>query len=152
MIVKELMNTRVATCPADGDLASAVATMHDRGCGFLPVVDANATLVGVVTDRDICMAVGISHRALDRISVKEAMSHPVFSCVADENVKTALVTMANHHVRRLPVINRSGHLEGVLSFDDVVQAPHRRGSPTADDIVDALRRICSRRPIEAVTA
>jgi CBS domain-containing protein len=44
------------------------------------------------------------------------MSHPVFSCFADENVKTVLVTMAKHRVRRLPVLNKSGHLEGVLSI------------------------------------
>jgi CBS domain-containing protein len=80
------------------------------------------------------------------------MSHPVFSCFPDENVKVVLETMAKHRVRRLPVLNRSGHLEGVLSIDDIVSAPPRRGAPTADDIVGALKRMYSARPIEAVTA
>jgi predicted transcriptional regulator len=98
------------------------------------------------------MAAGTKHRPLARVSVKETMSHPVFSCFTDDNVKTVLVTMAKHRVRRLPVLNKSGHLEGVLSIDDIVQTPHRRGSPTAEDIVDALKAIYAHRAVEAVTA
>jgi CBS domain-containing protein len=80
------------------------------------------------------------------------MSHPVFSCFADENLKTVLVTMSKHRVRRLPVLNKSGHLEGVLSIDDIVQAPQRRGGPTAEDIVAALKAIYARGAVETVTA
>jgi CBS domain-containing protein len=79
------------------------------------------------------------------------MSHPVFSCFPDENVKVVLATMAKHRVRRLPVLNKTGHLEGVLSIDDVVQAPQRRGAATADEIVAALKGIYAHRTVEAVT-
>jgi CBS domain-containing protein len=80
------------------------------------------------------------------------MSHPVFSCFADENVKTVLVTMGRHRVRRLPVLNKTGHLAGVLSMDDIVQAPHKRGAPTPEDIVAALKAIYAHRRVEAATA
>ena len=80
------------------------------------------------------------------------MSHPVFSCFAGENVKTVLVTMAKHRVRRLPVLNKAGHLEGVLSVDDIVHAPPRRGAPTADDIVVALKAIYAPRAIAEATS
>jgi CBS domain-containing protein len=70
------------------------------------------------------------------------MSRPVFGCFAEENVKTVLATMAKHHVRRLPVLEKEyGHLRGVLSLDDIARAPRRRGGPTSDDIVDAFRHI-----------
>ena len=152
MTVKELMKTDVATCAPDSDLGAVVTIMRDRDCGFLPVVDTHGIVVGVVTDRDVCVAAGTKHRPLARVSVHETMSHPVFSCFADENVKTVLVTMAKHRSRRLPVLNKSGHLQGVLSMDDIAQAPHRRGGPTADDIVAALKAIYAPRAIEVVTS
>jgi CBS domain-containing protein len=152
MTVKELMKTTVATCAPDGDLGSVVDIMRKHDCGFLPVVDSHGIVTGVVTDRDVCMAGGTRHRPLARVSVKETMSHPVFACNADENVKALLATMAKHRVRRLPVLNKSGHLEGVLSIDDVVQAPHRRGAPTAVDISSAMKAIYAHRAVEVITA
>lgn len=152
MIVKEVMSTAVGTCAPETDLGAVIAIMRDRNCGFVPVVDSHGLVVGVVTDRDVCMAAGAKHRPPARISASETMSHPVFSCFTDENLKTVLVTMAKHRVRRLPVLNKTGHLEGVLSIDDIVQAPHRRGGPTADDIVAALKAIYAHRAVEAVIA
>lgn len=152
MVVKDIMNKAVATCAPDSNLASVIEIMRSRDCGFLPVVDSHGIVVGVITDRDICLAGGATHRALARVPVKETMSHPVFSCFADENVKVVLATMAKHRVRRLPVLTKTGHLEGVLSIDDVVQAPQRRGAATAEEIVAALKGIYAHRTVEAVTA
>ena len=149
MTVKEVMNTAVAACAPASDLNSVIETMREHDCGFVPVVDSHGIVVGVITDRDVCIAGTTKHRPLARVSVKETMSHPVFSCFADENVKTVLVTMAKHRVRRLPVLNKNGHLEGVLSLDDIVQSPSRRGAPTAEDIVAALKAIYARRAVEA---
>jgi CBS-domain-containing membrane protein len=105
-----------------------------------------------VTDRDVCLIVGDKNRAMTHVSVQDAMSHPVFSCYTDENVKVTLATMAKRQVRRLPVLDKHGRLQGTLSIDDVVQAPSKRGSPTAEGIVAALRGITAPRPIEMTTA
>jgi CBS domain-containing protein len=152
MIVKDILKGAVATCAPESDLQSVIDVMRHRDCGFLPVVDSHGIVVGVITDRDICIAGSSKQRPWGRVSVKETMSHPVFSCFADENVKVVLATMAKHRVRRLPVLNKSGHLEGVLSMDDIVSAPSRRGGPTADEIVAALKGIYAAQRIEAVTA
>ncbi len=151
MLVKDILKKAVATCAPESDLASVVELMRERDCGFLPVIDSHGIVVGVITDRDICLAEGTQHRPLGRVSVKETMSHPVFSCFPDDNLKVVLATMAKHRVRRLPVLNKSGHLEGVLSMDDIVSAPARRGGPTADEIVAALKGIYAPRHIETVT-
>jgi CBS domain-containing protein len=116
------------------------------------VVDAHGAVVGVLTDRDICLAGGATHRELSRISVKETMTRPVFSCFAEENVKVVLATMAKHRVRRLPVLTKDGHLAGVLSIEDIVQAPQRRGAATADEIVAAEKGIFSARRIQGAIA
>ncbi len=92
------------------------------------------------------------HLTPSHLQVKEVMSTPVFSCFQDENVKMSLTTMGKHHVRRLPVVDRQGHLQGVMSIDDIVRAPHRRGAPTPSDIVDAFKAICAPRALEVVVA
>jgi CBS domain-containing protein len=150
MRVKEIMKTDVAVCAASDSLAQVAKLMRQRDCGFVPVIAASGAVVGVVTDRDLGLAVGSSTRAAERISAGEVMSGRVFGCFADDNVKAVLATMGNHHVRRLPVLDKEhGHLVGVLSLDDVAAAPRRRGAPTGDDIADALKRITAPRPIEA---
>ena len=58
MIVKDIMKKAVATSPPEGDLASVVEIMRERDCGFLPVVDTHGIVVGVVTDRDVCLVGG----------------------------------------------------------------------------------------------
>jgi len=151
MTVKEIMKVDVATCAPGSDLTEAARTMRDRACGFLPVVDSRGTVVGVVTDRDVCLAVS-SKKPPVNTAVSEVMSHEVFGCFEDEHVRTALATMSKHHVRRLPVVEKAhGHLRGVISLDDVALAPRRRGSPTNDDVAGALRAICARPMIEQAT-
>lgn len=147
MLVNEIMKKPPATCSTNDSVADAAKVMHEQRCGFVPVVDGHGAVVGVVTDRDVCLVVGDKNRAMTRTSVQDAMSQPVFSCYADENVKVSLGTMARRHVRRLPVIDKQGHLTGVLSIDDVIHAPYRRGAPTAEEIVSALRGANAPRPI-----
>ena len=147
------MKKGVATCAPSDDVATAVTIMRDHKCGFLPVVDSHSLVAGVVTDRDLSLAVAAAkHRTSEHVAVASAMSHPVFNCFPDENLKVVLATMGKHHVRRLPVVDRHGHLQGVLSIDDIVQVPRRHGTPTAEEIVDAYRAICAHRPIETAVA
>jgi CBS domain-containing protein len=152
MIVSEIMRWRVATCARQDVLATAAKIMREHRCGFLPVVDNDGTVAGVLTDRDVCLNAADTSRSMAHTTIKDAMSHPVFGCFPDENVKTAITTMARHHVRRLVVLDAHGHLHGVVSIDDVIQAPHRQGAPTAEEIVAALKGISTTQPLETVSA
>ena len=149
MLVKEIMQKDIGTCRPTEDLACASRVMQEHNCGFIPVVDSAGKVAGVVTDRDICLAIGLSkQRAPSHVPLAERMSHPVYSCLAGDNVKVALAAMANHHVRRLPVIDEEGHLQGVLSLDDIARVPYGRGTPTAEDIVFVLKAALPPRAIQ----
>ena len=145
MIVQDVMTRNVVTCMPDTDLAAAATAMRDRNCGFLPVVDSHGVIRGVLTDRDLCILAATARRSPARVCAGEVMSHPVFACFPEDNLKTVLASMSKHHVRRMPVLDKEhGHLQGVLSLDDIVLAPRRRGAPTSEEIVATMRTIYAR--------
>src|SRR5512138_1259915 len=114
------MSRSVRTCRPETSLAEAARTMKEVPCGFLPVLDVEGRLTGVITDRDICMAVARIDRAAREIRVAEAMTADPLTCSTDEDVLVAVHRMQQGHVHRLPVLSRRGDLGGVLSIDDVI--------------------------------
>ena len=66
MRVKELMTSDVKTCSLDTNLAAAAKIMWDSDCGAVPVTDERGRVVGVITDRDICIAAATRPRARER--------------------------------------------------------------------------------------
>jgi len=107
-------------CQLDSNLGSATELMWVGNCGFLPVMGADGKIVGVVTDRDICIALGTRNRPAGDVTVREVMSNRLFACAADDDVHIALRTMQEGGVRRLPVISQNGTLVGVISMDDLL--------------------------------
>jgi CBS domain-containing protein len=120
MNVQALMNTNVKSVGADASVADAVAVMEKNDCGSVPIVDAQNKVVGMVTDRDICLAWGRRPLPAAAVPVTDVMSRSVYACGPDEELPEALQTMRNKKVRRLPVIDGTGRLVGILSMDDVV--------------------------------
>jgi len=120
MLVKEIMTRTVATCRPETNLGAAVEIMWNRNCGILPVVNAENVVVGVVTDRDLCIALGTRNRLAGEITVGEVTSNRLIFCRPDDEIHHVLALMAEGKVRRLPVINEKGVVEGILSMDDVL--------------------------------
>jgi CBS-domain-containing membrane protein len=117
--------------------------------GTLPVVDTHGKVTGIITDRDIAMAVATRHRNASHIMVHEAMSSDVRGCLVSDDVGAALQVMAQAGVRRLPVMDATGHLAGILSIDDIlVRAVDQAHGIASSQFVNALREICSRPPVE----
>ena len=142
MRVRDLMTTDVRTCRPETNLAEAVRDMWDGDCGVLPVVNDEGRVVGVLTDRDICIAVATRGRPADHIAVHEVASGHVYTCLPDDDVAAALQTMKLHKIRRLPVIDADGHIHGIVSLNDVVT---HTGAASATDVVSTLASICERR-------
>jgi CBS domain-containing protein len=110
--VKDLMVGEVKRCETYNTLNTAAQTMWDNDIGFIPVVDSDALVLGILTDRDICMAAYIQGVSLTESLVTSAMSKEVFSCAPDDVIATAEMLMREKQVRRLPVIGRQGRLVG----------------------------------------
>lgn len=120
MKVKEVMTQSAVCCKPDTNVGAAVELLWVRNCGMLPVVGNDQKLLGVVTDRDICIAMGTRNRLAADLTVGEIATQKVFTCKPDDEIHEALQTMAEKQVRRLPVVNKEGVPQGMLSMDDII--------------------------------
>jgi CBS domain-containing protein len=120
MKVKDVMTPNAKAIWITESLADAAKEMWENDCGVLPIIKDGRKVVGMITDRDICMASAIKDRSPSAISVEEVMNAFVYAAAPDEEVEQALQTMREHKVRRLPVLNLTGELEGILSMNDIV--------------------------------
>lgn len=147
MKVKEIMNPNAKACTPTTNLSDAARLMWDNDCGILPVVIEGETVVGLITDRDICMAAATKGRDLSNIAVEDVISGNVFACKPEDEIHSALSTMRENKVRRLPVLAADGRLEGILSLNDVVlKAEETKGKKSPDlsyaDVVNTYKSIC----------
>ena len=142
MKIKDVMTSDVRTCSPDSNLASAAALMLDGDCGILPVV-VNGRLVGVVTDRDMFIALATRHALAEHLRVGDVANTQVWTCGPDDDTQVALATMKEHRVRRLPVQGFGGSVLGIVSINDLLLAAGPRKPVRSDDVVDTLKAICA---------
>jgi CBS domain-containing protein len=124
--------------------------MWEGDCGCVPVVepdDGGVRVVGMVTDRDVCMAGYTQGRPLSAIRVDSAMARQVHACRPTDSIGEALNMLRKHQVRRLPVVDNGDHLVGMLSLADAArEAVRERGSKGRDvtdtRIGEVLEAIC----------
>jgi CBS domain-containing protein len=122
MRAKDVMTHDPKTCTPGHSLAAAAKTMWDHDCGCVPVVDDTGRVVGMLTDRDVCMAAYINGQPLHELSVSQAMSRNVVRCAPDDPVDAVLAAMSRGRIRRMPVIGRLGALIGIVSLTDIARA------------------------------
>jgi CBS domain-containing protein len=128
MQVEDIMTRVVFTCDAHADLESVARVMWDHDCGYVPIVDENEQLAGIVTDRDVAMAAYLHARCLADISVAEIMSRPVHSCGPTASVELAHQIMRSAEIRRLPVVDQNDKLIGLVTWSDLFAAAQRETS------------------------
>jgi CBS domain-containing protein len=147
--VQEFMTHDVLACEPGDSLGLAAMRMWDADCGMLPVVGGGKVL-GVITDRDICMALALHGARPGERLVAEVASGSVHGCTPQDDVTVALASMARHQVRRLVVLE-DGRLAGVLSINDVI-ACAGENETLRQPILAALERICAHRSLPAPPA
>jgi len=120
MKVKDVMTEAAVCCNANTNVGAAVELLWVNNCGILPVVGNDGKIQGVVTDRDIAIAMGTKNRLPGEIAVGEIATKKVVTCKPEDEIHEALQTMAEKQVRRLPVVDNEGIPLGILSMDDII--------------------------------
>jgi len=152
MKVEELMTRDVQYCSPDTNLAAAAKMMWDSDCGALPILSLEGRVMGVITDRDICMAASTKDRTPSAITVWETSSGKAVTCRLDDDVHDALKRMEQARVRRLPVVDEDGTLRGMLAMNDLILAAgeHRgRSTPelSVEDVMAILKAVSTHRAL-----
>lgn len=143
MNAQEIMKSDVVTCRPWSNLAEVAMMMWNHDCGVVPILSEHDTVTGVITDRDICMAVATQHRRAEEIAVSDVTNSHLYACRLTDDVDSVLQTMQDHKVRRLPVVDSNGHLQGIVSLHDVIASAQTTKSPSYAEVLRTLKRIGS---------
>ena len=118
--IREVMTSKLCSIDTDKSVAYAAKMMRDEDVGMAPIVEGDR-LVGVLTDRDIAVRVVAEGRDPEQVKVTEVASRDVVTLDPQQDLDEALRLMAQHQVRRLPVVEEDGRLVGVVAQADVAQ-------------------------------
>jgi len=146
MKIESVMSKSLGTCSPAQSLNDAAQIMWERDCGIVPIVGGNGDrrLMGVITDRDIAIAAYTKGRRLSEMGISDVMSKDVVSCRSSDSVDDAERAMRQAQVHRLPVVDESGAVVGVLSLADIACATHRGSEKVSPrdlgETVAAIRR------------
>ena len=141
MKVKDIMTKEPRTCTPDTTVAAAANLLWEGDCGILPVVD-DGELVGVVTDRDMYIALATRNARASHLRVGAVATKTVATCAPEDDVHAALATMRQARVRRLPVLGFGRTVLGILSINDVLLNAGADKAVRSQEVVDTLQAIC----------
>jgi CBS domain-containing protein len=134
----DVMTTNPACCEPDDAITRVAEMMKTEDVGAIPVVETRASgrLVGIVTDRDLVVKVLASGASVDQTTVRDAMTSNPTSCRESDDVDTAVQRMADRQVRRMPVVDASGRLCGIIAQADVATRVNR--DKKTGELVEAI--------------
>lgn len=120
--VTSVMTANPASCSPQTPLRDVAQMMIQNDCGEIPVVDDQNMPMGVVTDRDIAVRIVAEGRDTNAACAADAMSSPARTLPEDSSLKDAVCLMEAAKIRRVPVVNASGKLSGIVSIADIALA------------------------------
>jgi CBS domain-containing protein len=121
MQIRTMMSDDVKYCRDTDTLDCAAGSMWNHDIGSVPVVDSERRVVGMITDRDVCMAAYTQGKPLSEIPVANVMSTRVLTVGPDDTLPTAERLMREGQVRRIPVVDREQRLIGIVSQNDFMR-------------------------------
>jgi CBS domain-containing protein len=153
-LVKSIMSDAVHVCSPEQPLSFAARLMWERDCGAVPVVSEAGMLVGIVTDRDACMAAYTQGLPLAAITVRDVMARHVHTCSPEDSLVRVTTSMADAQVRRMPVVDSEHRLVGMISLADIARSAAVLGQREGAELVLGLLRALSqrRRAVDAQAA
>jgi CBS domain-containing protein len=117
----EVMTKDPVCCLPNDSVAKAAELMQSGNIGSIPVIEneQNQKLVGIVTDRDLALKIVAEGRDAKSTNVEAVMTHKVVTCLADDDLQKALDAMAEHQLRRIPVVDGDNKIVGIIAQADV---------------------------------
>jgi len=146
MKVKDVMKTDVGFCTTEDSLMKCADIMRLRDCGVVPVVDEDEKVVGMLTDRDLCLAIVARNRKASDVLCKELINRRAVVCSGDDKLENALRKMRKYQIKRLAAVGKDGKLTGILSITDIMFSV-RKNKDLKKEIYRALKMIFKPRPI-----
>lgn len=134
----DVMTPDPVTCEPTDRIRQVAKIMKQHDVGAVPVVDSPTSkrLVGMVTDRDLVIRVLAEGRNVDDAAVRDAMTPQPSVCRVDDDVEKALKVMAERQVRRMPVVDEAGRLQGIIAQADVATRVNR--DKQTGELVEAI--------------
>lgn len=146
MDVGELCNREVVIASPDLSVLDAAKRMREYHVGDLVLVESingERQPVGIVTDRDLVVEVLAENVSwASALRVGEVMTCELVTANEDEDPATVLRRMRSHNVRRIPIVDARGTLQGILTFDDIVEW-------LAEELGDLVSIVANQRQVEA---
>jgi len=124
MKIRDILQTKtmpVITISEDATLLDAVHTLAKHNIGSLVVTDADARVLGIITERDVLREVDRNYEDLPKRKIRDAMTKKLIVGVPDDDLEYTMAVMTNNRIRHLPIIEE-GKLCGIVSIGDVVKA------------------------------
>ncbi len=148
MRVEDVMKHAASSCSPDDALSEVADRLTEIGCGVLTVVTGAGRVLGVLSDRDICRVVAHATNGVDlsTLRARDAMTPSPAVVSRHEDIGVALARMRANRLRRLPVTDGEGRLEGLLSLDEIVARSLPLGSEENQDILRTLRTLGTAAP------
>lgn len=143
-VAADVMTRNVMTCSADASLAEAAHLMWECDLGCLVVVrPGEKRPVGMLTDRDVCLAAARHSRRLSDMPVHSAMARVVHCVEADATIQEVLALMRERQLRRIPVVDRHGELQGLVGLSDLLRAS--TDDESTRELIETLREVMKQR-------
>ena len=133
----EVMTKKTICCLPDDLVSKAAQLMRSENIGSIPVVEdeQNKKLVGIVTDRDLALKIVAEGRDANSTQVEAVMTRKVVTCRAEDDLQKALNAMAEHQLRRIPVVENDYRVVGIIAQADVATRADQPGK-TAEMLKD----------------
>lgn len=128
MKAKDLMNAEPGFCLSGDTLKKAIEVMIERDCGFVPVVDSEMTVTGVITGRDISVALAGRNKKASEITAGEIAGGDAVCCRPNDSIRDVLKLMKKKRVHKIPVRDGDKRLVGVLTIRDIILASDKKKS------------------------
>ena len=134
----DVMTQDPVCCLPTDTVSKAAQLMKSEDVGSIPVIEDEQTmkLIGIVTDRDLALQVVAPERDASSTQVEDVMTYEVITCRATDDVQKAVDAMAQHQLRRMPVIDGDHRIIGIISQADVATRVER-----SEEIAEMVKEI-----------